>query len=55
MTLAHALRQATDLAAGVLLAHRFARHDAWPRVRLLAHQRAAFRAIVRHAAVNVPF
>lgn len=50
MTLQHAFGQAIDLAAALLLSRRFKARDGWTRDRLLAHQRGAFKAIVRHAA-----
>ncbi len=44
-----------DLAAGLLIAQRFAARDSWSRSRLFAYQAQAFRKIVRHAATASPF
>jgi phenylacetate-coenzyme A ligase PaaK-like adenylate-forming protein len=47
--------RAFDLAAGWLGARRFAARDRWSREALLTHQRAAFAAMVRHAAASSAF
>lgn len=47
--------RAIDLAAGVLIAQRFAVRDAWSQPRTFAHQAQAFRKIVQHAARASPF
>jgi hypothetical protein len=51
----YGIRQATDLVAGLLIAQRLAARDSWTRARLLEHQAASFRAMVRHAAAASPF
>ncbi|WP_144185779.1 phenylacetate--CoA ligase family protein [Elioraea rosea] len=55
MTLQHAFGQAVDLAAAYFLSRRFKARDGWTREQLLAHQRDAFKVIVRHAAHASPF
>jgi hypothetical protein len=55
MRLIDSCRRATDLMHALVQARELAAHDAWPRERLLAQQRAAFLQILRHAKAASAF
>ena len=53
--LLHSLRLMTGLAAGLLIAQRFAARGCWTRSRLHNHQMRMFRETVRWATAEIPF